>query len=190
MAEDANDLDVVDRARLGDKVAWEILYRRHERYIYLLILRLVRGNVPIAEDLHQEAFLKAWHSLKYFRGECEFVHWLRKIAIHVTFNHLRKEKNKPTLSMTDILEPVSDEGESAKSIEQSIDQQQRADRLEKAIRSLPDQQRIAITLRLAGHSYAEVAEAMDVSLGTVKSTLSHAAHRILKELRNDLPFNR
>jgi len=183
MAQDANDRELVDRARVGDKVAWEMLYRCYERRIYLLILRLVRGNVPIAEELHQDAFFQAWRSLGNFRGECKFVGWLRTIAINVAFKHLRKEKNKPTMSMTDIQEPTSDKGAGAKSIERSIDQKQRADRLEKAIRSLPDQQRIAITLRLAGYSYAEVAEAMDVSLGTIQSTLFQARENLNRELR-------
>src|SRR4029077_20444937 len=85
-----NEAETIERARNGDRAAFEYLYRSHSRRVYAVCLRMV-GNTTEAEDLTQEAFLLLFRKIHTFRGESAFSTWLHRLAVNIVLMHLRKK---------------------------------------------------------------------------------------------------
>ncbi|TDJ33754.1 MAG: sigma-70 family RNA polymerase sigma factor [Gammaproteobacteria bacterium] len=161
---------VVDRARDGDMAAFEELYRRHAGRVYAVCLRLVRDPAR-AEDLSQEAFVRAWRGLKGFRGESRLSSWLHRIAVNVALRDLRRNSRHET-----------ELDESAHAAPGRSDNSARWD-LERAIQSLPDRARTVFVLHdIEGYSHEEVGKLAGMATGTSKAQL----HRARKLLRGSL----
>ena len=84
-----DDAEWVERARNGDDTAFEMLYRRHRNRIYALVWRLCGGDAALAEDMLQEAFVRAWQKLDTFRGESQFGTWLHRLSANVALSDRR-----------------------------------------------------------------------------------------------------
>ncbi len=163
---------LVSRARAGDKAAFQILHRQTVDRIYGFCLRIV-ADVPLAEELTQTVFVRAWENLDSFRGEGEFYSWLHRIAVNVVIlNHRSNQRRLARVEYSDDLENFS-KARSLPSPEAGID-------LEQAIARLPERARtILILYDLEGFRHDEIARLLDIAPGTSKSQL-HRAHQLLK----------
>ena len=141
------------------------------------------GNVQDAEDLAQEAFLKAYRSLGAFRGESKFSVWLYRIVSNVCLDHLRREGRRPTVS----LHTEDEDGEESEreipdqrlSPERLLEQKLTREAVQKGLRELPEEQRQILLLReIRGLSYEEIGEILSLEPGTVKSRIFRARKRL------------
>jgi RNA polymerase sigma-70 factor (ECF subfamily) len=182
-----DDLLLVRRVQSGDKRAFDVLVLRYQGKVLKLVMRYVRDAME-AEDVAQEAFIKAYRALPGFRGDSAFYTWLYRIVINTAKNTLVSAKRRPldySLDAADseqsgLLSRLTD-GETPEQLLLS-DEIRRT--VEAVMSELPDELRTAIVLReLDGLSYEEIATAMDCPVGTVRSRIFRAREAIDKTLR-------
>jgi len=170
---------LVQRARDGDRSAFDALVRKHEHRAFQFAFRLSR-NSDEAADIVAEAFLRVYNALGNFKGQSTFTTWLYRILTNCFLDMRKREKNKQTYSLDEVM-PDSP-GDLTRQVEDPsgtpqdrIEQNERERRLQRALRRLPDYQRAMIVMYHAeGLSYEEIAEALDLPVGTVKSRLNRA----------------
>jgi len=187
------DRDVVQRAKGGSEAAYRELLRRYERPVFSLVYRMVRDR-ELAEDLAQECFIKVFNHVDRYDAKYKFSSWLFKIASNLAIDTLRRKQLK-TVSIEGSRHATSSEEEEASRIsivshdpnpEQALEAKQLGGRIEEAIARLRPEYRTAVLLRhVEGRAYEEIAEIMEVPLGTVK-TYIHRARGELKEMLRDL----
>ena len=179
---------LVDRIQHGDKKAFELLVSKYQRKLMRLVSRLVRDQAE-AEDVVQEAFIKAYRALPQFRGDSAFYTWLYRIGINTAKNYLVTQgRRAPTSTEADEEEAETfDDGEQLRDIntpESMLATKQIAETVNFAMEALPEELRIAITLReIEGLSYDEIAVAMGCPIGTVRSRIFRAREAIAIKLR-------
>lgn len=187
MVERQLDQDLVARAQAGDKRAFDLLVLRYQQKVANLVARYIRDPTETL-DVTQEVFIKAYRSLRGFRGESAFYTWLYRIAINTAKNFLVAQGRRP---------PGDDvEAETAEQLdaggrlkefgtpENLLLRDEIAMTIKQALEELPEDLRTAITLReLEGMSYEEIAEAMSCPIGTVRSRIFRAREAIDKRLR-------
>lgn len=180
MAEDRpSDAQLVERAREGESDAFGLLVERHQDYVYNSVFHLV-GTEPVAEDLAQETFVRAFEHLDGFEGRARFTTWLYSIMLNCVRSHWRRANRARVLS-TDREEgapnPVSD----ADGPVESNVREERVRRVRAAIGELePDHREIIVLRDIRGLTYEELARTLDLPAGTVKSRL-YRARRQLKD---------
>jgi len=188
MSEREVDQLLVERAQRGDKRAFELLVEKYQRKLARLVSRLVRDPGE-AEDVTQEAFIKAYRALPSFRGDSAFYTWLYRIGINTAKNFLvATGRRAPTSTEVD-----AEEAEGYESAEQLRDintpeslllSKEIATAVNAAIEALPEELRSAIQLReLEGMSYEEIAKLMDCPIGTVRSRIFRAREAIADKLK-------
>jgi RNA polymerase sigma-70 factor (ECF subfamily) len=182
MAEKANDQRLVERVQQGDKRAFDLLVLKYQHKIIKLVMRYVRDPAE-AQDVSQEAFIKAYRALPRFRGDSAFYTWLYRIAINTAKNHLVSMSRKPMEYDLDLQDPeqptVHETLRDQDSPEGVVLREELRETVEAAIADLPEELRIAITLReVEGLSYEEIAQAMDCPVGTVRSRIFRARDAI------------
>jgi RNA polymerase sigma-70 factor (ECF subfamily) len=180
------DAALVARARSGDVDAFQELVDRHQVAIFNVVLRTVK-DPGIAEDVTQDAFLRAWRSLRQFRGG-NVRGWLMRIAVNRAYDTLRSQKRRPADSLDALeYEPVARWTAGAATPEHPEGHALRTELsevLERLLARLPDDQRTALLLvDLEGFSYDEAAGIMAVAPGTIKSRISRARSRLREEMR-------
>ncbi|NTV94824.1 MAG: RNA polymerase sigma factor RpoE [Thiobacillus sp.] len=188
MSEQDIDRQLVERARLGDKRAFELLVEKYHRRLLRLLSRMVRDQDEI-DDIAQETFIKAYRALPNFRGDAAFYTWLYRIGVNTAKNYLAtRKKAMPTISdqsYGDDDEP--DERLVAQDIstpETELMSKQVAMVVNQVVEALPEELRTAITLReMEGLSYEEIAELMACPIGTVRSRIFRAREAIAAKLR-------
>ncbi|HEX7644639.1 MAG TPA: RNA polymerase sigma factor RpoE [Burkholderiaceae bacterium] len=179
---------LVERVQRGDKKAFELLVIKYQRKLMRLVSRLVRDQAE-AEDVVQEAFIKAYRALPQFRGESAFYTWLYRIGINTAKNYLVTQgRRAPTSTETNAEEAETfDDAEQLRDIntpESMLATKQIASTVNVAMESLPEELRVAISLReIEGLSYDEIAEAMGCPIGTVRSRIFRAREAIAEKLR-------
>jgi len=188
--EDQSDKELVELCLEGRQRAARELVSRFERPVFSMICRMVRDR-ELAEDLAQEAFVRAFNSLDQYDPSYKFSSWLFKIGHNLTIDHLRK-KDLDTVSIHGAPDATSEEEQEATGVtlesreerpDERFEAQQLGSEIEEAIGELRPEYREAILLRhVEGHAYAEIAEIMDMPLGTVKTYI----HRARKELQDRL----
>lgn len=182
------DQQLVERAQRGDKHAFELLVAKYQRRLGRLISRFVR-NAAEAEDVTQDAFIKAYRALPAFRGDSAFYTWLYRIGINTAKNHLVAQgRRAPTSTPFD-----SDEAEDFEDAallhevatpENELMSKQVVEVVNSSLQELPDDLRTALTLReIEGLSYEEIAAVMDCPIGTVRSRIFRAREAIAANLR-------
>lgn len=176
------DITLVERVQRGDKKAFDLLVVKYQNRVVNLVTRYVRDPTD-AQDIAQEAFLKAYRALPNFRGDSAFYTWLYRIAINTAKNHLASRARRPQeVQTTGTEDETYDLEETLKEIATPenlllTDEIQRT--ILAAIEELPDDLRIAITLReVEGLSYDEIAETMTCPIGTVRSRIFRAREAI------------
>ena len=180
-----DDASAVERALAGDPDAFGEIVSRYHRTVFSIAYRMT-GSRAEAEDLCQDVFLRAYRGLPRFDPALPFGPWLRRIAANAALNHLRHRTVGRTLvSEADgaeegVADPAAGPEERAASSEA-------ADRLGRALSTLPENQRLAFTLKyVEGLTAEEIAEAMEAPRNTVKTWLLRAREALRKELADDL----
>lgn len=181
------DHALVERVKHGDRAAFDLLVRKYQHKISNLVSRYVYDQAEVA-DVTQEVFIKAYRAIRDFRGESAFYTWIYRIAINTAKNYLVSMGRRPPNADIDADEAeYSDLGVNLRVIatpETALLSDEIAETVARAIESLPQDLRTAITLReLEGMSYEEIAEAMDCPIGTVRSRIFRAREAIDKELK-------
>lgn len=182
------DLLLVERVQSGDREAFGLLVGKYQRKLLRLVMRLVRDPAE-AEDVTQEAFIKAYRALANFRGESAFYTWLYRIGVNTAKNWLMAHgRRMPTLSeFGDAGEEGLDENVMLRDDEtpdRVLQSKQIGETVNAAMESLPEDLRTAITLReIEGLSYEEIAQVMDCPIGTVRSRIFRAREVIAARLR-------
>jgi len=167
------NFDLIRRAQNGDQAAFELLYRKYVDRVYAVCLRM-SASAGQAEEMTQEAFVRAWQMLATFRGESDFFSWLYRVAVNVVFSNRRSDRRRTSRMMTTSDLAIYNHRHAASSEGENLD-------LEKAIAALPRQARAVFVLHdVEGYRHEEIAELMNLSVGTCKSQL-HRARRILRE---------
>jgi RNA polymerase sigma-70 factor (ECF subfamily) len=185
---------LIERVQRGDKKAFELLVVKYQRKLFRLVTRLIHDQAE-AEDVVQEAFIKAYRALPNFRGDSAFYTWLYRIGINTAKNHLMvNNRRAPTSTQTDIEEAETFiDADGLKDIntpESLMASKQIAATVNSVMLSLPEELRNAITLReIEGLSYDEIAELMMCPIGTVRSRIFRAREAIADKLRPLLGTN-
>ena len=188
MPTDTSDLSLVRRVQRGDKGAFDALVLKYQHKVVKLVMRYVR-NPAEAEDVAQEAFIKAYRALPQFRGESAFYTWLYRIAINTAKNAVVSRDRSPV--EFDLDAQNSDEAydmqgrlKDSETPEGLVLTDEIRTTVNSAIDALPEDLRTAIVLReLEGLSYEEIAAAMGCPVGTVRSRIFRAREAIDRRLR-------
>jgi len=188
MSEQDIDRQLVERARQGDKRAFELLVEKYQRRLLRLLSRMVRDPDEV-EDIAQETFIKAYRALPNFRGDAAFYTWLYRIGVNTAKNYLAS-RNKTMRTVSD--QAIDDDDEPDERLmaqdnntpETELVSKQIVLAVNEAVDALPEELRSAISLReMEGLSYEEIAELMGCPIGTVRSRIFRAREAIAAKLR-------
>ena len=176
------DQELVAQAASGSREAFDDLVRRHQVSIVSLARALTNGSAD-AEDLAQEVFLRVWRGLKGFRGDSTFRTWLHRVAVNVIHSHHGRVSRLRRLIQPPPME--SDAGWDQDPVERAADPVNvesdfvLRDAIDRALASLPDELRVAVTLRdVQGLDYKEIASVLEVPIGTVESRIFRGRQRL------------
>jgi RNA polymerase sigma-70 factor (ECF subfamily) len=182
----ATDQEIVALAREGREAAYRELIRRYERPVFSLVLRMVRDR-QLAEDLAQETFIKALNAIGSYRPEFKFSSWIFKIANNAAIDHLRRREidtlsidGAPHATTAEDIEAtalqVGDKGETPLA---ELEARELGTAIERAIGRLRPEYRSCIMLRhVEGLAYEEIAQLLELPLGTVKTYIHRARHEL------------
>ena len=181
---DRQEQNWIAAAQKGDQSAFEALARLYEKRVYALTLRMCK-NPADAEEAAQEAFLAAWQGLAFFRGESSFSTWLYRLASNACVDVLRREGRHrsaagPSLNDEEVQLEVPD---TAPSPQEQAERSELRQQIEAGLQALtPDHRQVLLLREMHQLSYDEIAQTLDVDVGTVKSRINRGR----KQLRNFL----
>lgn len=174
---------LVHRAQKGDLAAYDDLVRRYQERIYATLYHMT-SNHEDANDLAQEAFIKAYTAIKSFKGGSSFYTWVYRIAVNKTINFLKQRKNRSAMSLNDLdfnaekdpdlVALISDKTPRRDAVLSELQK-----KLNEAMLKLSDQHRLVVTLHdVQGLAHEEIAEIMECNVGTVRSRLFYARQQL------------
>ena len=180
---------IVRKVLQGDVNAFEKLVTEYEKAVYAITQRMT-GNAEDAADMTQETFIKAYNSLSSFRGDSKFSVWLYRIANNVCLDFLRSKNRRPTVSLSteddDGEETQLDIADESQSPELLLESSLTRDAVRRGLDSLPpDYKQILLLREIQGLSYEEIAAALGIESGTVKSRIFRARKRLCTFLIED-----
>lgn len=183
------ELTIIRRVQHGDAEAFGMLVEAYQKNVFNVALQMT-GNREDAQDMAQEAFLKAYSSLNSFRGDSKFSSWLYRIVANVCLDFKRRQGRRPASSLTveddegEILElDIADESQSP---ERLLERKLTREAVRRGLAELPEEQRQILLLReIQGLSYEEIGEAMGLEPGTVKSRIFRARKKLCAFLLKD-----
>lgn len=187
MSEKEADYALVKKAQRGNSKAFDILVKKYQHKVVLLVTRYVRDH-ETAQDVAQDAFIKAYRALGNFRGDSAFYTWLYRIAINTAKNYLVANGRKPLHADLDINDAERvDSAEALRDLD-SPEGKLLADEIQQTVnqvlKELPEDLSAAVCLReINGLSYEEIAQTMDCPIGTVRSRIFRAREAIDKRIR-------
>ena len=174
----------VDKARAGDRLAFEQLYRSHCDRIFALCWRMCGGDRALAEDMVQEAFVRAWNKLGLFRGDSKFGTWLHRLAVNVVLSD-RRTRVKRLKREREMVGEVERTLTGDKDVSAGL----RKD-LEAAISRLPERARsVLILYDVEGYQHSEIAEMTGMAVGSSKAQL-HRARKLVRKMLDDTEGSR
>ena len=184
--------ELITKAKQGDHDAFGELVLLHQNKVYSLCVHLLNDR-DMAEDLAQEAFLKAWRSFSSFREDSGFSTWMHRLTTNLCLDYLRKQVRQKevatAVSLDDEEEGWVEPADPAGDPHARLEERERGRVLAKALEELPDHHRRLILMReLAGMRYQEIADATGADLGTVKSRIARAREQLKKILLRDGNF--
>ena len=175
--------ELVRKSQLGDKAAFEQLVIRHQDLVFSLAYKLT-GNREMANDVAQEAFIRAWKAIEKFRGDSTFSTWIYRITVNTAWTLRKKAKKHNTLNIDDTYEPiVIDEKKDPELVAINSDL---SSVLVNALDKIPIEQRIIVELKnIEGRSHKEIADYLDISVTAAKVRL-HRAHQKLRQILEEV----
>jgi RNA polymerase sigma-70 factor (ECF subfamily) len=182
---------LVKRATNGDLEAYDELVRRYQERIYATVYHMT-ANHEDANDLAQEAFIKAFQALKSFKGGSSFYTWVYRIAVNKTINFLKQRKNRSQMSLDDLDFNAEHDPDlvaliSDKTPRREINLTELQEKLNVAMQKLSEPHRLVVTLHdVQGLSHEEIAEIMGCNIGTVRSRLFYARQQLQAHLSDYL----
>ena len=181
--EDVSNSELVKKSQLGDKSAFEELVKRHQELVFSLSFKLT-GNRELANDVAQEAFIRAWKAIGKFRGDSTFGTWIYRITVNTAWTLRKKAKKHYSLNIEDTQEPVVvDEKKDPELVAINTDLSLV---LRKALNQIPLEQRIIVELKnIEGRSHKEIADYLDISVTAAKVRL-HRAHQKLRNILEEI----
>ena len=172
----------IEKARNGDRGAFGKLVRRYQRRVYMTAYRMM-GNHDDANDVAQEAFIRAFRGMGGFNARSDFFTWLYRIVVNVSLNHLRKARKHRTVSMDDVVLPEPLSQQAATDPSRSADLRRMVVDVENVLGTLPETLRATVVLViLDGMSYREAAEVLECSEGTVGWRVHEARQKLRERL--------
>ena len=183
----AEEKALIERCKRGDLAAFNDLVRKYEKQVYNFAYRLT-GNYDDANDVAQDAFLRVFNAIGTFRGDASFSTWLFRITTNVFLDERKRARAHPQASLDEYLElgessvtrQIEDPSPTPEAV---LEESERAQLLQKAVEDLPENQRAMVTLYHGQQkSYEEIAEIMDLPIGTVKSRLNRARLALKEKL--------
>ena len=182
-SKEISNSELVKKSQLGDRSAFEQLVIRHQELVFSLAYKLT-GNREMANDVAQEAFIRAWKAIEKFRGDSTFSTWIYRITVNTAWTLRKKAKKHNTLNIDDAYEPiVIDEKKDPEMVAINSDL---SSVLSKALNNLPVEQRIIVELKnIEGRSHKEIADYLDISVTAAKVRL-HRAHQKLRQILEDV----
>lgn len=179
----AEEIAIIARAQKGDLAAYDELIRRYQERVYATVYHMT-SNHEDANDLTQEAFIKAYHALKSFKGGSSFYTWVYRIAVNKTINFLKQRKHRSSLSLNDLDFNAEKDPDLVALISDKTPRRDAAlselqKKLNEAMQKLSEQHRLVVTLHdVQGLAHEEIAEIMDCNVGTVRSRLFYARQQL------------
>ena len=171
----ATEADLIALAQQGDRAAFSELVCQHRKGVVGVIYRMC-GDSDLAEDAAQEAFIRAWKNIHRYKPKSAFRNWVYRIATNAALDVLRRQRE--SIDINDIALKSSHPTPEA-----AAETEERAIIVKNAILTLPDASRIVIILReYEGFSYREIADALDIPMGTVMSRLNYARKQLRRSL--------
>jgi RNA polymerase sigma-70 factor (ECF subfamily) len=188
---DVSELDLVKQCQAGDTEAFDQLVIRYRTRVFAMIYNMVH-NEQDAWDLAQESFLKAWRSIRRFRGRSAFYTWIYRIVMNVTIDWLRKKQVKGAGAEFDDAIALKETDPASRTVpkadplpHQRMERSEIRARIDKAIAQLSPEHRAVILMKeVEDMQYHEIAEALGCSIGTVMSRLFYARKKLQNLLRD------
>lgn len=182
-----DETELIQATTRGDRTAFEVLVRRYQDRLFTAVVHIV-GCRSEAEDVVQEAFVQAYVKLDTFKHQSRFYTWLYRIAFNVSISR-RRRRRRVELSWDESREIAGEEPvDAGESPLDPLEQAERRQLLEQAMACLTDEHRAIIVLRhLEEFSYEEIAEILEISVGTVRSRLHRARAALLGHLQPLMP---
>jgi RNA polymerase sigma factor (sigma-70 family) len=174
---------MVRRAQKGDPAAYHELARRYQQRIYATVYHMT-SNHEDANDLAQEAFIKAYQALKTFKGGSSFYTWVYRIAVNKTLNFLKQRKNRTAMSLNDLDFSAENDPDLVALISEKTPRRDAVlselqQKLNEAMQQLSEPHRLVVTLHdVQGLAHEEIAEIMECNVGTVRSRLFYARQQL------------
>lgn len=174
----SDEAELVAAAQAGDLRAFEQLYRLHEGRVHALCWRMTGGNADMAEEMVQDAFVRAWNKLDTFRGDAAFGTWMHRLTANLVLSEHRKRNRRAQMER-----PMEDYmAERTPGYRPRPGDQHDLDAL---IARLPERARTVLILHdVEGYQHKEIAEMADMAVGTSKAQL-HRARKLLRQWLND-----
>lgn len=177
-----SDESLIERTLQGDLAAFEHLVERHRIIVFRVAARIVGPDD--AEDVSQDAFLRAFHRLDQYRGHATFRTWLLQITQNTAFTSLTRIRRRPTEVGDEA--PETADADPVRQPVMELERRERQQRLEFKLRTLRPEYRSLLVLRdLEGLSYGEISDVLEMPLGSVKGRLHRARGELIELLRNN-----
>jgi RNA polymerase sigma-70 factor (ECF subfamily) len=180
---DYSDKELLElfRRENGRDYAFNLLVRKYQVRLYWHIRKLVIDHDD-TDDVLQNTFIKVWNALDDFRNDSQLFTWLYRIATNEALTHLKKQKRRYFLSLTDVEEQLSKQLEA----DEFFNGDEAQMKLQKAILKLPEKQRIVFNMKYFDEmKYEEISEILDISVGSLKASFHHAVKKIEKYVQED-----
>jgi RNA polymerase sigma-70 factor, ECF subfamily len=191
--ENISDLELIERCRKGDDMAYCQLVQRYQKRVYIVALGMVK-NPDDAMDIAQDGFVKVYRYLNNFQGSSSFYTWLYRIIVNLCIDHIRK-RNKTASDEYDEKYHAKESGGASAGTgvlssgldtnpSRNADRKELAQKLQTAIEELPSYHKAVILMReVEGMSYSEISHSLQISKGTVMSRLFHARSKLQQSLQ-------
>lgn len=178
----SDELTLIQKFKSGDEQAFNQLVLRYQEKIYWIVRRMLPDHAD-ADDITQNVFIKAYQSLRSFKGDSSFYTWIYRIAINLSLNEIRRKKLRRTFSLDE--ETVHFSVEEENPLEQ-LESEERKKLIQRAIDVLPEKQKKVFVLRYFDElPYEEISKILHTSVGGLKANYFHAVKKIGEYLKHE-----